>query len=480
MNGVNMQGSTTQSSDLCLNSEAVKRRLKSRFVTAALVVIALGLSVFLVFTFGASVFGHGVVQAITIAVCVGITLFLFKWLYTDAARQLATSFEHISASQKQTLDAENTRTRFLETMSHELRTPLSSIIGSSELLNTSGTDLLNNKYINTISQNCRHMLGLVDGILDVTKIKSGRAEPSLSCTKLSGVIDEAINVASPHAIQKGISLSSSLDPDNTDWVITDPLRLRQILVNLLGNAIRHTDHGFVQIILENEPKNKAGMIALHVVDTGSGIASDEICRIFETHYQAGSAKNPGSAGLGLSICSELAAMLGGSISAESTLHEGSTFTLLIPKHRSFVIDQNAPGPTTDSNNKKPLAGKRIIVSEDCPDMLTLVQHILSNAGAAVVTTGSGKRLIAAMMSKTSPPDLALVDLGLEGVGGIAATQIIRSNGVTTPVLALTASTSPNDKAACEAAGFDGYLTKPIQAQELVRACAKWVAQSQAA
>ena len=236
----------------------------------------------------------------------------------------------------------------------------------------------------------------------------------------------------------------------------------------------------MRVLLEADDDSSSEMITLRIINTGSGISPDEIDRIFETHYQTNSAQRVGSAGLGLSISSELATLLGGSIRVTSKLNEGSTFTLRIPKHRSFVIDHASLNNQTVSAHTKPLQGKTVVLAEDCSDIKSLIQHSLSAAGANVVTVSSGQSLVCAMASTDTPPDIALVDLSLDGTDGITATKLIRDQGITTPVLALSASTSPSDKAACVQAGFDGYLTKPIRAESLIGECDKWLRGSRAA
>ncbi|PHQ79938.1 MAG: hypothetical protein COB69_06935 [Phycisphaera sp.] len=477
MNGVNMSDSPPQSGGFCRNIEAPHRPICSCFWILSCAIAATALFNCLILALSSYTTLPSIVWPLTAGINLILALMLVLKLYIETKRQL----ESTALSRKQTIDAENNQDRFLETITHELRTPLSSIIGSSEILNTTNTNQLDyDTHINTITNNCQHLLGLVDGLLDVTKIKSGKLEPSLSCTSITDVINEAINISRPIANIKKIQLNTAIKTDTTNWIITDPLRLRQILVNLLGNAIRHTDKGSVTIVFNEEITHTTGMISISIADTGCGIAPDEISRIFEPHFQSGSAKNIGSAGLGLSICGELATLLGGSISATSTLGQGSAFTLRIPKHRSFVFDPNSINQKKSTNTNKSLAGTTILVAEDSRDIQTLITHILTSAGATVTLVNTGQQFVDEMRSGSNTPDIALVDINLDGLDGITATHMIRDGGITLPILALTASTAAMHRDACLVAGFDDYLTKPIQAKTLVRACAKWTNQTQAA
>ena len=294
MNGVNMSDSPPQSGGFCRNIEAPHRPICSCFWILSCAIAATALFNCLILALSSYTTLPSIVWPLTAGINLILALMLVLKLYIETKRQL----ESTALSRKQTIDAENNQDRFLETITHELRTPLSSIIGSSEILNTTNTNQLDyDTHINTITNNCQHLLGLVDGLLDVTKIKSGKLEPSLSCTSITDVINEAINISRPIANIKKIQLNTAIKTDTTNWIITDPLRLRQILVNLLGNAIRHTDKGSVTIVFNEEITHTTGMISISIADTGCGIAPDEISRIFEPHFQSGSAKISAQPGL---------------------------------------------------------------------------------------------------------------------------------------------------------------------------------------
>lgn len=468
MNGVNMRATTPQPGDLCLSTEAPRRRIRGRFVAVSAVVVLFGLAHEFILFINSESTSTAITGSVALVAGIALMLLLVRWLYKDAAQELDSSSSKLAESNEQASEAVRDSDRYIESLSHEIRTPLASIIVCSDMLAESTTNSLDRKHINTIKQNCRHLLGLIDNLLDVTSATAGVSAPTLSCASVADVINEAIDISRPQADAKGIELGCEYLCEPGGHVVTDPHRLRQILVNLLGNAVRHTDSGSVRVVLAEETQHPIDTIAISVTDTGTGIAECDIGRIFEPHFQGTSSKRVGSAGLGLSISTELAMLLGGSIDVESKVGVGSTFTLRIPNHRSLVfVQDNAP-----ATNTAPLTGRNILIAEDDPDTRALMEHTLRRAGASVVCVSTGQRLVEAVASTEFIPDIALVDLNLDAnsVDGIAATRTIRARGNTTPVLALTASTAPADKAACQAAGFDGYLTKPIQPADLIRAC----------
>ncbi|MCA9272556.1 MAG: response regulator, partial [Phycisphaerales bacterium] len=371
-------------------------------------------------------------------------------------------------------DRSSRHQRLLATMGHELRTPLASILGNAELLKSGAPgEADDGQCLWTIKQNCNHLLGLIDGFLGQSRAHEHNVDAVLSCVRVAEVVTESAEICRSQAKAKGIELHIELDESAPEWIITDALRLRQILLNLLGNAIRHTDAGQVRIAFDGGSGSADEPVLIRVADTGCGIAPDELERIFEPSYQSPRSKKVGSAGLGLAICRELAASLGGDITVTSRQGVGSEFVVSIPRHLSFVIDNTIPHEASASVDPTPLEGKTIILAEDCPDIQRVVGTHLRHAGATVIVTASGQALVNHFHDTRNRPDLVLVDIHLEDVSGIHATYAIRRLGVHTPIIALSASDTADDRAACRIAGCDAYLTKPIDADTLVSICRTW-------
>ncbi len=389
----------------------------------------------------------------------------------------AESVRHTSRKNKalrELADRSSRHERLLATMSHELRTPLASIMGNAELLtNEAAEEPGGDRCIRTIRQNCDHLLGLIDGFLSEARADEPVAGTALSCVRIADVVEESAEICRNHADAKGIELLVAIDENAPEWIITDALRLRQILLNLLGNAVRHTDKGHVRIAFEGGSGSAEEPVLIRVADTGCGIAAEELERIFQPNYQSANSKVVGMAGLGLAICRELAGSLGGDITVTSRLGVGSEFVVSIPRHLSFVVD-NSPRPEpVGSSTYKPLEGRTIILAEDSLDIQHVIGTHLRRAGATVIITASGRALIDHFNDEHNRPDLVLVDIHLEDVNGIHATRTIRSRGVHIPILALSASDTPDDRSACRIAGCDAYLTKPIDADTLVSICRTW-------
>ena len=371
-------------------------------------------------------------------------------------------------------DRTSRQQRLLATMSHELRTPLASIMGNAELLKSDTSEEPDGeRFLSTITKNCNHLLGLIDGFLGESRAQAPTTATSLSCVRIADVVEESAEICRNHAESKGIQLFVSIDQHAPEWIITDALRLRQILLNLLGNAIRHTKHGYVRIAFEGGSGSPDEPVLVRVADTGCGIAPDELESIFQPSYQSAKAEAVGSAGLGLAICRELATSLGGNITVKSSLGVGSEFIVSIPRHLSFVVDNSARRESVIVADYHPLKGRTIVLAEDSPDIQHIIGTHLRRAGATVIVIGSGQTLVDHFGDNANRPDLVLVDIHLDDLSGIHATRLIRSRGVHIPILALSASDTADDRAACRAAGCDAYLTKPIDAQTLVRICTTW-------
>lgn len=384
------------------------------------------------------------------------------------------------------------KSEFLANMSHEIRTPLTGILGYAELLADDRLEPAQRaEFANVVRRSGAHLLAVIGDILDIAKLEAGRIDPQAAACSPEQVAREVADLLRPAADAKGISLEFRSTLPEGAILRTDPVRLRQILLNLAGNAVKFTQSGGVTIEVDAGP-NASGTprTRFRVTDTGIGIDAENLARIFEPFTQAdgSTARRYGGTGLGLSIARHLAGLLGGEITARSTPGRGSTFTLLLPPHEigsdaaSLVPALPAP-PVVDALPAPPSLRARILLAEDGRDNQRLIAHILTQGGAEVRVAADGAaaaRLARDTREAGAPFDLVLLDMQMPGLDGYAAAGLLRREGHTGPILALTAHASPGDRERCLAAGCDGYLTKPIARVTLLEACAAALERARAA
>jgi len=390
--------------------------------------------------------------------------------------------------------ASKAKSDFLANMSHEIRTPMSAILGYSDLL---GGELANDpvqaaEAIRTIQSNASHLLTVINDILDVSKIEAGQMAVEAIRTSPSQIISEVLSLVRPRAESKGVRVSVQYDTPFPEFIQSDPTRLRQILLNLMGNAIKFTEVGSVTIHASCDPA--AQKLQLNVVDTGIGM-SHEQCKIiarFNAFSQADSSttRRFGGTGLGLCISNALAEMLGGRIVVSSVEGKGSTFTatlatgelagvnMLDPSEASLNRRKQydaAPQISASSLNEKPLEGMKILLAEDGPDNQRLISFHLKKAGAVVTICENGRVAAETLESASgqSLPHLVLMDMQMPELDGYGATGRLRQGGFTLPIIALTAHAMAGDRQKCMDAGCDDYLTKPIEKRLLIETCLKW-------
>jgi signal transduction histidine kinase/ligand-binding sensor domain-containing protein/ActR/RegA family two-component response regulator len=371
--------------------------------------------------------------------------------------------------------ASRAKSEFLTNMSHELRTPMNGVIGMTNLALGLSTDNAQREYLELASQSADHLLSVVNDILDFSKIEAGKLLLEELDFDLVELTQKLVRTLEPLAVKKSIALRLELAPGMPRLVRGDPTRLRQVLFNLLGNAIKFTAAGSVVLSVDTQG---ADGISFRVSDTGIGIAKHKQASIFESFVQGdgSTARKFGGTGLGLAISDRLVRLMGGVIHIESEEGKGSTFSFgvrlpcvsTLSRPEAAQTGRSEPGPL--SSSRRPGRQLRILVAEDNAVNRRLAKALLAKAGYLVTVVEDGGSAIQAFGQ--SEYDLILMDIQMPGVDGLEATAAIRTQeagGRRTPIIALTAHAMEGDRELCVAAGMDDYLTKPLDAARLATA-----------
>ncbi|OYU68918.1 MAG: hypothetical protein CFE28_02275 [Alphaproteobacteria bacterium PA2] len=372
--------------------------------------------------------------------------------------------------------AAEAKSEFLANMSHEIRTPLTGIIGFSNLLiglpDLSATAA---SYARRVATSSRALLEVVNDILDFSKLEVGQIEADPQDIQIRLLLDDAIGNFTSQASEKGLSLSLSIDDACPPYLYLDGGRLRQILSNLVSNALKFTESGSVSVHSAYDPVGSR--LSLSVTDTGVGVPEDKIGRLFQRFSQVDGSitRRYGGTGLGLSICRQLTTLLGGEISVTSEVGRGSTFEFWIPTPESLAAGQGAPADNSDEidsgTGAEPL---RILVVDDLNTNRELVRALLEAIGQEVEEADSGAAAVSAAMRR--PYDLILMDLQMPGMDGFAAARAIRaleSENSLTPIVALSANVLPEHLKASSEAGMNDHIGKPISPAMLIGALQRW-------
>ncbi|WP_419190441.1 PAS domain-containing protein [Saltatorellus ferox] len=377
--------------------------------------------------------------------------------------------------------ASRAKSEFLANMSHEIRTPMSAILGYADILANNESDPDNLELVETIRRNGRHLLEILNDILDLAKIESGKFEVRSDWFQVDDVIEEVISMLGVRAAEQGLGLSGRFLTEIPDRMVGDATRLRQILINLVGNAIKFTDSGSVSIEVCFDSQAQGLVIA--VVDTGSGIHPHQIERLFEPFTQADSTaqRTHGGTGLGLTICRRFAAALGGSLTATSEHSTGSRFELRIPAgdlqdvamrkvnevHPGSMATRSGNASVSKLQDQEPLKGHSILVVDDRRELRTLVQMLLEEAGAKVSTAANGAEAVEAYRQSPDKFGAVLMDMQMPVMDGYTASTALRDMGATIPIVAVTAHALSGEQERCFAAGCNAYVTKPLDGAALL-------------
>jgi PAS domain S-box-containing protein len=381
--------------------------------------------------------------------------------------------------------ASRAKSEFLANMSHEIRTPMTAILGYADrLLDPEQTvaDRLN--HVNTIRRNGAHLLTVINDILDVSKIEAGEMKMERVACSTSMIIGDVASTMRVRAIEKNLKFDVVLATAVPETIETDPTRFRQVIINLLGNAIKFTEAGWVRLSVRYDANGPGGAnrLVVEIIDTGVGITPEQQSHIFEPFAQgdASTTRKFGGTGLGLTISRKLARMLGGDIDVDSTIGRGSTFTVSIdpgPVAADAMMISTFKEVITDVGPLRVgarLAG-RVLLAEDGPDIQQLLSHYLRNAGAEVAVADNGRIAVEKILAAAAaghPFHVVLMDMQMPELDGYGATSELRRRGQDLPIVALTAHAMAHDRAKCLNCGCTDFLSKPVSRKELIETIAK--------
>ncbi|MBT8130941.1 MAG: response regulator [Gammaproteobacteria bacterium] len=367
--------------------------------------------------------------------------------------QLIATKSELEMRRREAEEAMRVKSQFLASMSHEFRTPLTSVIGYAEWLSEAmGSDEQARRQARAIVRAGQHMVSLVDNILEQARLENSEAMLHDDTVDLRQIAEDMSAIMAPLAADKGLAFAAFLEPQQIEPVVVDEMRLRQILINLLGNAVKFTEEGFVQLSLSWSN----GQLHAEVADSGPGIPEDDRSRIFSAFERLEGSHKSSGAGLGLHITLKLVKLLGGSIGLDSQPGDGSRFHIRLPAPLAESDDVAEPAAAP---------GGRLVIAEDDPDVVQLMQLFLSRAGYQLDFAVNGREAVDKVAA--TKPDLVILDLNMPVMDGISAVQKLRESGHTGPVIALTGATLDEDRIRAIEAGFDGYVAKPIRMPELI-------------
>jgi PAS domain S-box-containing protein len=392
--------------------------------------------------------------------------------------------------------ANHAKSEFLANMSHEIRTPMTAILGFADLIDQ---ELISERgpeeiagAIQTIRSNANHLLSVINDILDMSKIEAGFLKIERVATSPIQIVEAVVSLLKPRAEGKGIDVSISYNSQMPESVLTDPMRLRQILFNLIGNAIKFTEIGGVKIHIEYD--TESSVLEFRIEDSGIGMSPQEIDAVLEfrpfVQGDSSMSRKFGGTGLGLRISNSLANMLGGQISLVSSIESGTEalFTIdaslaegagLVDTSKDHMAGARVASVRNTTYSRDALSGFLILLAEDGPDNQKLISHHLRRAGAEVLVAENGREVLEIIegADEGAVPDLILMDMQMPELDGYGATRTLCESGCEVPIVALTAHAMDGDRERCIDSGCTDYLAKPIDMPEMIGTCARVIENS---
>ena len=400
---------------------------------------------------------------------------LLAWACAHAVRRRVAHRRRLRAAERErqrALEASEAKSRFLANLGHEVRTPMTGVLGMTELLLDDPLEPRQRERAESIRGAGEHLLRLLDDALDLARIEAGRLELDRAPFRPRELVESVARLAGPLARQRGLEFASTVGAEVPDALTGDATRIRQVLLNLVGNAVKFTARGSVRI---EAGADADGALLLAVEDTGPGLQPAQVERLFRRFEQADGARTTaryGGSGLGLAICQELAVAMGGSIRVDTTPGRGSRFTVRLPL--PVVASVEGAGRAVVESGSEAWT---LLLVEDDPVVADVIAGLLRARGHSVTTAGHG--LAALAEAAVLRFDAALLDLDLPGMDGLSLARQLRAQGVRVPLLAVTARADSGVEEEVEAAGFAGFLRKPVTGARLVAAIADALARSRA-
>ena len=387
--------------------------------------------------------------------------------------------EQLRQSRDEAERASQAKAHFLANMSHEIRTPMNGVIGFADLLLESELADEHHEYARMISDSGKAMLRLLNELLDLSKIEAGRMQLSREAVDYGHLVRSSVRLFEPNAKAKGIALDMEIADDLPEGV-GDKLRVRQIILNLIGNAIKFTEEGSVRI----RAREENGKIVIRVIDTGPGIAPDKLNYIFEEFTQLETSAPPGTVGsgtgLGLAIARQLAELMDGELSASSEIGKGSVFTLTLPLVRCGAQAPARAVPSDAASFRTSLVGRHVLLAEDADINRKLAVAMLSRLGMTADIAEDGRQAVEqvrAARARGEMFDAILMDMQMPEMDGLEATRTLRADGFTAnelPIIAITANAYADDIEQCLEAGMQDHLAKPIAIERLGPCLERWL------
>ncbi|MBL8556363.1 MAG: response regulator [Phenylobacterium sp.] len=400
---------------------------------------------------------------------VTLTMALVMLLSYVAASALANirTAEALRQARRQAEAANEAKSNFLAMMSHELRTPLNGVLGMARALQRTELDARQQAHVTTILRSGDGLLTMLNDVLDIAKIEAGRMDLDVDAFDLRALGEQAVELWSETAAGKGLSLACAAEPDLPPLVLGDETRVRQIVLNLVSNALKFTETGGVVVALRCAPGTDGdGGVEIVVRDTGIGMTPEQQSALFRPYVQAeaSTARRYGGTGLGLAICRKLSAMMGGEISAQSEPGKGSAFRVWLP------LPAATEAAATDSLTPDELPALSVLVADDNPINQAVARAILDAAGCHVEAVANGAQALERL--RTEAFDVVLMDVHMPVMDGVEAVRRLRDGEAgppEVPVVALTADAMPGEEARLKALGFDALQHKPVQPAALIAA-----------
>lgn len=397
--------------------------------------------------------------------------------------KLEQAHDELGVAKEAAEAASRAKSEFLANMSHEIRTPMTAILGFTDyLLNPELTESEKLMAVHTVRRNGEHLLEIINDILDISKIEAGKLEIEHIACYLGQIVAEVQSLMQVRADAKNLPFKVEILGVVPELIQSDPTRLKQVLVNLVSNAIKFTETGYVRLVVRFVGDSASPYVQFDVIDTGMGMTKQQVGRLFQAFSQADSSmtRKFGGSGLGLNISKRLVEILGGDITVETKPGKGSVFHVTVAAGSldgvkmvdgSDVLARAQHAPAVNRMEEHDRLDCRILLAEDGPDNQRLINHVLKKVGAKVTIATNGKLAMEAVQAagdQDAPFDVILMDMQMPVIDGYEATKLLRRYGYTGPIIALTAHAMASDRQRCLDAGCNDYTTKPINVKNLIQ------------